>query len=345
MTKPKVEPDRIVENIQRREPSGVEGAGRRFTLASALIVLGVALGIFLVWRTSSSLLIIFAGILFASFLDACTRALGSVVPLGRAWRLTLVILSLTALIVLGAMWGIGKIPEQARLLIRVMDAQLDILQQRLLSIGVELFGPDGSRDLSRWFPDRQARSVSPDSCRDGVQYPGQHLALRSRPLFRLIPEPIAMASLLVKPRCDPAHGRLDEWAVSCAPAGRATYPITMTMRSFGAFFAGASGCVSSGASRFVDRLTRADPRCLPGRTGSNASRLVDGDLGSRDLYRHTVHRGLRDRPSHPASGGGTASGMDTGGHRPVRFPVRRMGHCTCDAAICNRSCCRPPALC
>ena len=51
------------------------------------------------------------------------------------------------------MWGIGKIPEQARLLIRVMDAQLDILQQRLLSIGVELFGPDGGRDLSRWFPD------------------------------------------------------------------------------------------------------------------------------------------------------------------------------------------------
>ena len=67
MTKPKVEPDRTVENIQRREPSsGVEGAGRRFTLASALIVLGVALGLFLVWRTSSSLLIIFAGILFAS---------------------------------------------------------------------------------------------------------------------------------------------------------------------------------------------------------------------------------------------------------------------------------------
>ena len=50
-------------------------------------------------------------------------------------------------------------------------------------------------------------------------------------------------------------------------------------------------------------------------------------------------------PLDPASGGGTASGMDTGGHRPVRFPVRRMGHCTCDAATCSWSCCRPPALC
>jgi predicted PurR-regulated permease PerM len=154
MTKPKADPDRIAENIQRRELSpGVEGAGRRFTLAAALIVLSVALGILLIWRTSSSLLIIFAGILFASFLDACTRALGPVIPIGRAWRLTLVILILTALIVLGAIWGVGKVPEQARVLIRVMDAQLDVLQQRLSSVGVDLFGPDGGRDFSRWFPD------------------------------------------------------------------------------------------------------------------------------------------------------------------------------------------------
>lgn len=80
MTKPKADPDRIAENIQRRELSpGVEGAGRRSTLAAGLIVLSVALGILLIWRTSSSLLIIFAGILFASFLDACGRALGPVI--------------------------------------------------------------------------------------------------------------------------------------------------------------------------------------------------------------------------------------------------------------------------
>ncbi|MGL5165739.1 MAG: AI-2E family transporter [Afipia sp.] len=154
MTEPKADTDRIVENIQRRQlPSEVESSGRRFTLAAALIVLGVAIGALLIWKTSSSLLIIFAGILFASFLDACARALGPVIPVGRAWRLTLVILVLTALIVLSAVWGVGKLPEQARVLIRVMDAQLDVLQQRLLSIGVDLFGPDGGRDFSRWFPD------------------------------------------------------------------------------------------------------------------------------------------------------------------------------------------------
>jgi predicted PurR-regulated permease PerM len=109
--------------------------------------------LFLVWETSSSLLVIFAGILFASFLDACARALGSVLPVDRVWRLTLVVLILTVLIVLGIIWGAGKIPEQARLLIRVMDSQLEVLQQRLQSIGIDLFGPDGSRDFSRWFPD------------------------------------------------------------------------------------------------------------------------------------------------------------------------------------------------
>jgi len=154
MTKSGADPDRIAENIQGRAlAAGAEVAGRRFTLAAALTVLIVALGILLVWRTSSSLLIIFAGVLFASFLDACARALGPVIPIGRVWRLTLVILILTALIVLGAIWGVGKVPEQARLLIRVMDAQLDVLQQRLQSVGVELFGPDGDRDFSRWFPD------------------------------------------------------------------------------------------------------------------------------------------------------------------------------------------------
>ena len=354
MTKPKVEPDRIVENIQRREPSGVEGAGRRFTLASALIVLGVALGIFLVWRTSSSLLIIFAGILFASFLDACTRALGPVVPLGRAWRLTLVILTLTALIVLGAIWGIGKIPEQARLLIRVMDAQLDILQQRLQSVGVELFGPDGGRDLSRWFPDHDKLfghaqtvvgtassilantlviaflgllfSFDPGAYRDGVVLLVKP-SLRDRARAVLDEMGGVLRSWLV--------GQLIRIVLMTACVWLALYLLGLP----GAFLLGAQ----AGLSNFVPYL---GPILAAVPVGLVAMPLgIDADLGSRDLYRHTVDRGLRDRPSHPASGGGTASGMDTGGHRPVRFPVRRMGHCTCDAAPCSWSCCRPPALC
>jgi predicted PurR-regulated permease PerM len=154
VNKIKVEQTRDVEAI----PGGVIAPSvpesiPRFTLAEALVVLAVALGIFVVWRTSSSLLIIFAGILLASLLDSCALALGRVVPVGRVWRLSLVIVVMAGLMVIGAIWGTRKLPEQASLLIRVMDTQLDVLQQHLLAFGVDLFGPEGSRDLSRWFPD------------------------------------------------------------------------------------------------------------------------------------------------------------------------------------------------
>jgi predicted PurR-regulated permease PerM len=154
VNKPKVEQTRDAEaipggGITSRVPESIP----RFTLAEALAVLAVALGIFLVWRTSSSLLIIFAGILLASFLDSCALALGRVLPVGRVWRLSLVIVVLAGLMVIGAIWGARKLPEQAVLLIRVMDTQLDVLQQHLLAYGVDLFGPEGGRDLSRWFPD------------------------------------------------------------------------------------------------------------------------------------------------------------------------------------------------
>ena len=83
-------------------------AGWRHALATALIVLSVAIGLLLAWQTSSSLLVIFAGVLFASFLDACARALGPVMPISRAWRLTLVVLILDRSANAGCRLGSGK---------------------------------------------------------------------------------------------------------------------------------------------------------------------------------------------------------------------------------------------
>lgn len=120
---------------------------------SGLIILGVAAGLFLLWQITASILIIFAGVLFASFLDACARALRPLLPVSHAWRLTLVILILAILIALFLVWGAGQLPDQTRYLLRTIDAQLDILQQRLLAFGVDLFGPEGGRDFSRWFSD------------------------------------------------------------------------------------------------------------------------------------------------------------------------------------------------
>ena len=135
--------------------SGTIGARWRLSgLQTGIALLGAAAGLFLIWQMSSSLLLIFAGVLFAAFLDACARALQPVVPAGHSWRLALIVLILTALLVFGLIWGAGKLPEQTRLLYQVMNAQLDVLQQRLQSVGVDLFGPDGGRDFSQWLPDR-----------------------------------------------------------------------------------------------------------------------------------------------------------------------------------------------
>lgn len=65
-------------------------AWRTATIAG--VVLAIALSVFIVVYAASGFLLIFAGILFAVFLDALTTALGRLLPIHRAVRLTLVCL-------------------------------------------------------------------------------------------------------------------------------------------------------------------------------------------------------------------------------------------------------------
>lgn len=135
------------ERLISSRPTGRSGA-----LATGLALLATAIALFLVWQISASLLIVFAGILVAAFFDACARAIAPVLPVGRGWRLALVLLLLGALVAAAAISGAGALPEQSRYLVRVIDTQLDVLQNYFLNFGIELFGPEG-RDFSRWFPD------------------------------------------------------------------------------------------------------------------------------------------------------------------------------------------------
>ena len=130
-------------------PSGAATGWRN----AGLTLLAVGAGLFLIWQMASSLLVIFAGILLAAFFDACARALEPVMPVGRGWRLAFVLVILGVLVTFGIVWGTGNLPEQLRYLVRVIDAQLDVLQTYLLNFGIELFGPEGGRDFSHWFPD------------------------------------------------------------------------------------------------------------------------------------------------------------------------------------------------
>ncbi|WP_027556579.1 AI-2E family transporter [Bradyrhizobium sp. Cp5.3] len=161
MSESRMGPERVREVVLHESPADHGGdIGRRSLLATGLSLLAAGVALFLVWQTVSSLLIVFAGVLFAALLDAAARALAPVLPLGRVWRLTLVLLLLGALSGLGLVWGAGKLPEQTRLLLKVMDAQVDILQAHLLSYGVDLLGPEWGRDFAQWLFADQGRFLS-----------------------------------------------------------------------------------------------------------------------------------------------------------------------------------------
>jgi predicted PurR-regulated permease PerM len=72
----------------------------------------------------------------------------------------LVLLLLTVAAGLGLVWGAGKLPEQTRLLLQVMDAQLDVVQEHLLTYGVDLLGPEWGRDFAQWLFSDQGRFFS-----------------------------------------------------------------------------------------------------------------------------------------------------------------------------------------
>jgi predicted PurR-regulated permease PerM len=117
-----------------------EDNGRRSILATGLTLLAACVCLFLLWQTVSSLLLIFSGVLFTAFLDAAARALAPVLPLDRVWRLTLVPLLLAGVTGFGLDWGAGKLPDQTRLLIKVMDTQLDVVQAGLSNF-IPYLGP------------------------------------------------------------------------------------------------------------------------------------------------------------------------------------------------------------
>ena len=80
-------------------PAEVRDPATRREVKRAAIWLGMALGIALVVLLIQPLLLIFAGVVVASMLDGGARLLGRVLPIGRGWRLLIVVLGVTAFLI------------------------------------------------------------------------------------------------------------------------------------------------------------------------------------------------------------------------------------------------------
>lgn len=138
-------------------PPGVGRPGGQFRshLALVLAALGAAAGLFLAWQAAGTLLLLFAGLLFAAMLDACVRGLDHVLPIGRGWRLAIVCVVLLLAVGLVSVWGGYRLIQQADALIDLISDQLRALRGGLREMGITPPPGEGGPQtlLQRVLPD------------------------------------------------------------------------------------------------------------------------------------------------------------------------------------------------
>lgn len=126
-------------------PTEVRDPETRAEFRRAAIWIGCALAVALIWLTIQSLLLIVAAIVVAAMIDGAVRLLGRVLPVGRGWRLTIVLV--TAFVLLGwvLVFAGTQIAAQAAQLEAVLVGQIDALRAILAGYGFDTGAFDPGR--------------------------------------------------------------------------------------------------------------------------------------------------------------------------------------------------------
>ena len=116
-------PPERVHVVPGASPHEVRDPETRREIKRAAVWLGMASAIALVVLLIQPLLIIFGGLVFAAMLDGGVRLLGRVLPIGRGWRLLIVVL-LTIAFLLGTFYLTGvQVTEQVTQLRSTLETQ------------------------------------------------------------------------------------------------------------------------------------------------------------------------------------------------------------------------------
>lgn len=117
-------------------PNELRDPGTRREIRRAAVWLGMACAIALVVLLIQPLLIIFAGVVLAALLDGGVRLLGRVLPIGRSWRLLIVVLIVVAFL-LGTFVLTGvQVTEQVTQLRSTLEFQANRFTGWLTSQGL-----------------------------------------------------------------------------------------------------------------------------------------------------------------------------------------------------------------
>ena len=106
------------------------------TMRAVLVGLVGGAGLFLAWMAANTLFLIFAGLLFAALLDACTRGLGRVLPIGRGWALAVVCIGFAVAILGLLFWSGYSIGLQIDQLVDALNRELHFLEQKMTELGL-----------------------------------------------------------------------------------------------------------------------------------------------------------------------------------------------------------------
>ncbi len=108
----------------------------RAELKRAGVWFGIAVALFLTWTLIQPLMLIFAGLVFASMLDGGARLLGRVAPIGRGWRVGIVMIAALAFIAGIFYWTGVEISNQANQLWVTLQSQGERFLGWLAGMGV-----------------------------------------------------------------------------------------------------------------------------------------------------------------------------------------------------------------
>jgi predicted PurR-regulated permease PerM len=112
-----------VEVVDGASPNEVHDPRTRFEIKRATVWLGMACGIALIVLLVQPLLLIFAALVFAAMLDGGVRLLKRILPIGRGWRLLIVVLLVVAFLV-GTFYIAGvQLIDQATQLRATLEVQ------------------------------------------------------------------------------------------------------------------------------------------------------------------------------------------------------------------------------
>lgn len=123
-------------------PTHIESPRLRFE-ASRALVWGLVIGlIVLAVHIADSLLVIFGALVFASMIDGGARLLGRVLPIGRGWRIGIVLLLTTAFLIWLGFFAGSQISQQAAEFPTIIGEQIGRLLAFLQSQGFAISQAD-----------------------------------------------------------------------------------------------------------------------------------------------------------------------------------------------------------